>query len=90
MFNLETSFNLFALKAKFVVSDTNKFHKKWIYTSLGKRWRERRCFLFNRYYDWALTVEQNIEQFPPEVTKDHWAMYLNYRLSPDTMVITII
>ncbi|WJX64062.1 hypothetical protein P8452_48886 [Trifolium repens] len=73
------------IKAKFVVSDTNKFHKKWIYTSLGKRWRERRCFLFNKYYDWALTVEQNIEQFPPEVTKDHWAMYLNYRLSPDTM-----
>ncbi|KAK2389775.1 hypothetical protein QL285_063342 [Trifolium repens] len=73
------------IKAKFGVSDTNKFHKKWIYTSLGKRWRERRCFLFNRYYDWALTVEQNIEQFPPEVTKDHWAMYLNYRLSPDTM-----
>ncbi|WJX18461.1 hypothetical protein P8452_08257 [Trifolium repens] len=25
------------IKAKFVVSDTNKFHKKWIYTSLGKR-----------------------------------------------------
>ncbi|WJX39788.1 hypothetical protein P8452_27303 [Trifolium repens] len=25
------------------------------------------------------------QQFPPEVTKDHWAMYLNYRLSPDTM-----
>ncbi|KAK2416418.1 hypothetical protein QL285_038814 [Trifolium repens] len=73
------------IKAKFVVSDTNKFHKKWIYTSLGKRWRERRCFLFNKFYDWALTVEQNIEQFPPEVTKDHWAMYLNYRLSPDTM-----
>ncbi|KAK2416747.1 hypothetical protein QL285_039115 [Trifolium repens] len=73
------------IKAKFVVSDTNKFHKKWICTSLGKRWRERRCFLFNKYYDWALIVEQNIEQFPPEVTKDHWAMYLNYRLSPDTM-----
>ncbi|KAK2429412.1 hypothetical protein QL285_027855 [Trifolium repens] len=73
------------IKAKFVVSDTNKFHKKWIYTSFGKRWRERWCFLFNKYYDWALTVEQNIEQFPPEVTKDHWAMYLNYRLSPDTM-----
>ncbi|KAK2368690.1 hypothetical protein QL285_081868 [Trifolium repens] len=73
------------IKAKFVVSDTNKFHKKWIYTSLGKRWRERRCFLFNKYYDWAFIVEQNIEQFPPEVTKDHWAMYLNYRLSPDTM-----
>ncbi|KAK2410225.1 SNAP25 proteinous protein SNAP33 [Trifolium repens] len=50
-----------------------------------ERWRERRCFLFNKYYDWALIVEQNIEQFPPEVTKDHWAMHLNYRLSPDTM-----
>ncbi|WJX51950.1 hypothetical protein P8452_38105 [Trifolium repens] len=25
------------IKAKFVVSDTNKFHKKWINTSLGKR-----------------------------------------------------
>ncbi|WJX78264.1 hypothetical protein P8452_61508 [Trifolium repens] len=31
---------------------------------------------------WIMDV---IEQFPPEVTKDHWAMYLNYRLSPDTM-----
>ncbi|KAK2427966.1 hypothetical protein QL285_026511 [Trifolium repens] len=77
--------NHLLMPAKFVVSDTNKFHKKWIYTSLGKRWRERWCFLFNKYYDWALTVEQNIEQFLPEVTKDHWAMYLNYRLSPDTM-----
>ncbi|MCI00568.1 hypothetical protein A2U01_0021588, partial [Trifolium medium] len=30
-------------------------------------------------------VEQNIENFPGEVTKDHWAMYLEYRLHPDTM-----
>ncbi|WJX78071.1 hypothetical protein P8452_61328 [Trifolium repens] len=27
------------IKAKFVVSDTNKFHKKWIYTSLGKSYK---------------------------------------------------
>ncbi|WJX51928.1 hypothetical protein P8452_38084 [Trifolium repens] len=34
---------------------------------------------------WIVDVIDDDEQFPPEVTKDHWAMYLNYRLSPDTM-----
>ncbi|WJX67346.1 hypothetical protein P8452_51821 [Trifolium repens] len=71
------------IKAKFVVNDQD--HRKFIYSSLGKKWKDYRSFLFNRYYDWSLSVEQNIENFPGEVTKDHWAMYLEYRLHPDTM-----
>ncbi|XP_045787251.1 uncharacterized protein LOC123882435 [Trifolium pratense] len=71
------------IEAKFVVNDQD--HQKYIYSSLGKKWKEYRSFLFNKYYDWSLSVEQNIENFPGEVTKDHWEMYLEYRLHPDTM-----
>lgn len=59
---------------KFVVNDED--HKKYILASLGK-WRDN-LTLFNIYYSLSLSVD-----------KDHWAMFLECRLHPDTMVKTI-
>lgn len=46
--------------------------------------------IFNTNYDWALSVKQNIVKFPSEVGKVHWTMYIDYRLHPDALVLTIL
>ena len=62
-------------------------HKKWILTSLGKKWRDHRCELFEDHYDWELSMEHNCQRPPEGVDKDHWAVYVQYRRSPKQMVI---
>lgn len=46
--------------------------------------------IFNTNYDWSLSVKQNIEKFSSEVGEDHWTMYIDYRLHPDALVITLL
>lgn len=79
------SFIIFVSKEKFVVNDGS--HKTWILSSLGKKWRDNRCKLFKDYYNWELSLEQNLRNPPPGIDEDHWRLFLEYRMKPETMVI---
>lgn len=63
-------------------------HKKWILSSLGKKWKDDRCKLFKENYNWELTREENTRNPPEDIPPDHWRKFLEYRLKPETMVIT--
>ncbi|KAL2330993.1 hypothetical protein Fmac_018574 [Flemingia macrophylla] len=51
------------IQANFVVNDEK--HKQYILGSLGKKWKDKRCRLFDKYHNWELSVEENIQNHPP-------------------------
>nr|KYP31797.1 hypothetical protein KK1_047706 [Cajanus cajan] len=65
--------------ANFVVNDQK--HKEYIFWSLGKKWKDKRCRLFDKFHDWEKSVEQNIQNHPPHIPQDHWAIFVRYRRS---------
>ncbi|KAL2337062.1 hypothetical protein Fmac_011508 [Flemingia macrophylla] len=72
------------IQANFVVNDVE--HKQYILGSLGKKWKDKRCRLFDKFHNWEQSVEENIENHPPHIPQDHWAIFVRYRRSAKTMV----
>ncbi|KAL2344307.1 hypothetical protein Fmac_005592 [Flemingia macrophylla] len=72
-------------QANFVVNDEK--HKQYILGSLGKKWKDKRCRLFDKYHNWELSVEENIQNHPPHIPQDHWAIFVRYRRSAKAMDI---
>ncbi|KAL2321813.1 hypothetical protein Fmac_026192 [Flemingia macrophylla] len=73
------------IQANFFVNDVE--HKQYILGSLGKKWKDKRCRLFDKFYNWEQSVEENIENHPPHIPQDHWAIFVRYRRSAKTMEI---
>ncbi|XP_025628945.2 uncharacterized protein [Arachis hypogaea] len=73
---------MFFLKKIFVVNDDE--HKKYILSNLGNKWKNNRCKLFNEHYKSELGWDANVNLNPIGIPKDHWAAFLEYRLSPKT------
>ncbi|KAL2339910.1 hypothetical protein Fmac_007850 [Flemingia macrophylla] len=71
--------------ANFVVNDEQ--HKQYILGSLGKKWKDKRCRLFDKYHNWELSVEENIQNHPPHIPQDHWTIFVRYRRSAKAMDI---
>ncbi|XP_029127963.1 uncharacterized protein LOC109801744 [Cajanus cajan] len=71
------------IQANFVVNDQK--HKEYIFWSLGKKWKDKRCRLFDKFHDWEKSVEQNIQNHPPHIPQDHWAIFVRYRQSNKAM-----
>ncbi|KAL2319069.1 hypothetical protein Fmac_032945 [Flemingia macrophylla] len=71
--------------ANFVVN--NEKHKQYILGSLGKKWKDKRCRLFDKYHNWELSVEENIQNHPPHIPQDHWAIFVRYRRTGKAMDI---
>ncbi|KAJ1391181.1 hypothetical protein SESBI_36877 [Sesbania bispinosa] len=71
------------IKAKFDVNDQD--HKKYILASLGKKWRDTRSRVFNRNYNWEISVEENCRMHPSDIDPDHWRLFVQYRMSPKQM-----
>ncbi|PIN12401.1 hypothetical protein CDL12_14993 [Handroanthus impetiginosus] len=65
------------IKKKFVVN--NGMNKKYILSSLGKKWKDNRAELYNAYYDPTANWETNIQNHPKHVPRDQWAGILSYR-----------
>jgi hypothetical protein len=74
------------LKEKFDVN--NDIHKKYIFGTIGKRWRDNRKVAFDRCYDPSLRWEVNLDRRPKGIDKDKWAAFLTYRLKPGNQVKT--
>ncbi|XLS47293.1 hypothetical protein HN51_021651, partial [Arachis hypogaea] len=70
------------IKKIFVVNDDE--HKKYILSNLGNKWKNNRCKLFNEHYKSELGWDANVNLNPIGIPKDHWAAFLEYRLSPKT------
>ncbi|RYQ90663.1 hypothetical protein Ahy_B09g096694 [Arachis hypogaea] len=45
---------------------------------------DMRLRLYDDYYEPTLSTEENIENRPPEIDRDHWRWYLDYRAKPET------
>ncbi|KAL2319502.1 hypothetical protein Fmac_028471 [Flemingia macrophylla] len=73
------------IQANFVVNDEK--HKQYIVGSLGKKWKDKRCRLFDKYHNWGLSVEENIQNHPPHIPQDHWAIFVRYRRTTKAMDI---
>ncbi|KAL4344930.1 hypothetical protein AHAS_Ahas11G0227600 [Arachis hypogaea] len=61
--------------------------KKNILKSIGKSWKEARLRLYRDFYEPTFTMEQNIEQHPPGIDRDHWRWFLEYRAKVEKKVL---
>nr|XP_027189382.1 uncharacterized protein LOC101492645 [Cicer arietinum] len=71
------------IQSKFVVDDED--NKKYILSSLGKKWQDARCRLFKKFYKWDLSLEENLQYYPRSINEDHWTIFVQYRRKTDTM-----
>ncbi|RYR42894.1 hypothetical protein Ahy_A08g039327 [Arachis hypogaea] len=58
--------------------------KKKVYFECVKSWKDTRLRLYDDYYEPTLSTEENIENRPPGIDRDHWRWYLDYRAKPET------
>ncbi|KAJ1393726.1 putative transposase, Ptta/En/Spm, plant [Sesbania bispinosa] len=58
--------------------------KSYVFKSLGLRWRENRQDLWNARDDNTCTRDELIAMVPEGVNRDHWATFVEYRLSEKT------
>ncbi|KAL4356372.1 hypothetical protein AHAS_Ahas09G0080100 [Arachis hypogaea] len=52
--------------------------------SMGKAWKKTRLRLYDRFYEPTFTTDQNLENRPPEIDREHWRWFLDYRAEPET------
>ncbi|RYQ92921.1 hypothetical protein Ahy_B09g099161 [Arachis hypogaea] len=58
--------------------------KDKVYFECVKSWKDTRLRLYDDYYEPTLSTEENIENRPPGIDRDHWRWYLDYRAKPET------
>ncbi|KAL2319247.1 hypothetical protein Fmac_028216 [Flemingia macrophylla] len=78
-----TGCNSLPFKANFVVN--NEKHEQYILGSLGNKWKDKCCRLFDKYHNWEQFVEENIHNHPPHIPQDHWAIVMRYKRSTKAM-----
>ncbi|RYQ90816.1 hypothetical protein Ahy_B09g096801 [Arachis hypogaea] len=61
--------------------------KKNILKSMGKSWKEGRLRLYGDFYELTFTMEQNIEQHPSGIDREHWRWFLEYHAKAETKVL---
>ncbi|CAL5201001.1 unnamed protein product [Lathyrus oleraceus] len=59
--------------------------KRYIEASIGKKWREYRIKLWKAYYHPTLSKSEIINKKPKEIPPNHWELFVEYRLKPETM-----
>ncbi|RYQ90829.1 hypothetical protein Ahy_B09g096812 isoform J [Arachis hypogaea] len=67
-----------------VKEDSEGIIKKNMLKSMGKSWKETRLRLYDRFYEPTFTTEQNLENRPPGIDREHWRWFLDYRAEPET------
>ncbi|KAK2456767.1 hypothetical protein QL285_004559 [Trifolium repens] len=71
------------IKTKFVVNDGE--HKKYILTSIARKWKDGKSRIFKKFYKWDLTLEENLRNYPRSIDPDNWACFVRYRRKKETM-----
>jgi len=62
--------------------------KRDVMFKIGKLWREYKCKLWNEFYDPLLTRNDLIKNVPEGLNMEQWAVFVDYRLKPSTVVNT--
>ena len=75
-----------SLKPRFCFKINEDLAKRDVMSRIGKLWREYRWKLWNEFYDPLLSRNDLIKNVSDEITMDQWALFVDYRLKPSTMV----
>ncbi|RYR08206.1 uncharacterized protein LOC107644039 [Arachis ipaensis] len=51
---------------------------------MGKSWKKTRLRLYDRFYEPIFTAEQNFENRPLGIDREHWRWFLDYRAEAET------
>ncbi|RYR35512.1 hypothetical protein Ahy_A10g050661 [Arachis hypogaea] len=88
-FHLTITYNLNFLLQEIFYFDKDSIEsiKSTILKSIGRSWKEIRNRLDHECYKSTKTLEQNIEELPPEIDKEHWRWFFEYRSKPETQCI---
>ncbi|KAL4286589.1 hypothetical protein AHAS_Ahas19G0101300 [Arachis hypogaea] len=76
--------------ARFCFKVSDSLAKQFLLQSLGKKWREHRIKLWNEFYDPKLSKTEIINNTPEDIAPDQWALFVEYRLKPETQSIKLI
>ncbi|MED6197321.1 hypothetical protein PIB30_055558 [Stylosanthes scabra] len=79
----ENQWNSF-FSVRFCFKDSDYFVKHFLLQSLSKKWREYRLKLWNEFHDPRLSKTELIKNVPADIVADQWALYVQYRLKPET------
>ncbi|CAL5193540.1 unnamed protein product [Lathyrus oleraceus] len=83
----KTKFYDSKIKRHFVADDGHD--KDYILASAAKKWKDDRCQLFQRFYRWDLTLEENLQNYPKckGITENDWVVFVQYRRKEKTQRI---
>ncbi|XP_050908543.1 uncharacterized protein LOC127122209 [Lathyrus oleraceus] len=83
----KTKFYDSKIKRHFVADDGHD--KDYILASATKKWKDGRCQLFQRFYRWDLTLEENLQNYPKckGITENDWVVFVQYRRKEKTQRI---
>ncbi|XLU25006.1 hypothetical protein S245_061072, partial [Arachis hypogaea] len=70
--------------ARFYFKVSDNLAKRFLLQSLGKKWREHRIKFWNDFYDPRLSKTEIINNAPEDIAPDQWALFVEYRLKPET------
>nr|XP_025697480.1 uncharacterized protein LOC112799464 [Arachis hypogaea] len=60
--------------------------KKTFLQQMGRSWKDTREMLYDSYYKPTLTLEQNLNNRPEKIFREHWRWLIDYRNDPATKV----
>lgn len=77
---------LFIWKPRFCFKVHEDLAKRYIEASIGKKWKEYRGNIWKANYNPLLSKSEIIKNKPDDVPLDQWALFVEYRSKPETMV----
>ncbi|KAL4300353.1 hypothetical protein AHAS_Ahas17G0192400 [Arachis hypogaea] len=72
------------IKEMFHFQDSSGLIKKLFLKQMGKSWKDTRGRLFDSHYKPTRTLEQNLEQHPEGIPREHWKWFIEYHNDPAT------
>ncbi|KAL4321876.1 hypothetical protein AHAS_Ahas14G0154300 [Arachis hypogaea] len=72
------------IKEMFHFQDSSGRIKKTLLQQMGKSWKDTRGRLFDSHYKPTRIFEQNLDQRPEGIPREHWKWFIDYRNDPAT------
>ncbi|KAL4301278.1 hypothetical protein AHAS_Ahas17G0284900 [Arachis hypogaea] len=72
------------IKEMFHFQDNSGRIKKTLLKQMGRSWKDTRGRLYDSHYKPTRTLEQNLENRPKGIPREHWRWFIDYRNDPAT------
>ena len=82
-------FYILYFKTRFCFKINKDLAKRDVMFKIGKLWREYKSKLWNEFYDPHMSRNELIKNCPENVSMDQWAVFVDYRLKPSTVVYLV-